>query len=106
MNAKSYAILPSLDVVLEHLDDNDWVAVVEQLGIVVYGDSFEAAVQSVDQAFDFIMETFRKRSDIDTFRRYLDNHGIQYTITPFTERTESVVQQKCTFEKERVFAHA
>ena len=69
----------SIDVSAEDRGDH-WAACVEQLGITVYGDSMQAAVNRVDQMLNFIADTYQKHYTVDAFREYLDSHGVQHTI--------------------------
>ena len=70
----------TVDLVVEQRD-SQWIGLIEQLGITVYGNSEKAAIDRADQMLTFIAGTFQKHYTLDDFRAYLDAHGIQHSVT-------------------------
>ena len=80
MNAQAFNIRLSYDVSLEDRG-NHWAAFIEQIGTTVYAQDKQAALKRADEMVEFIVASFNEHGTLDDFRRYLDNHGIQHTIT-------------------------
>ena len=54
---------------------------IEQIGTTVYAPDRQAALQRADEMVEFVVSSFNKHATLGDFRKYLDNHGIQHTIS-------------------------
>ena len=83
MNAPTVNIRLSYDVSLQDRGDH-WAALIEQIGTTVYAADKQVALQRADEMVEFVVSSFNKHATLDDFRKYLDSHGIQHTISTVT----------------------
>ena len=81
LGSKTVRISFTVNVQLEDRDDH-WAAYIEPLGMTVYGDTENDAINRVQQAMSFFMDNFGSGSDgVQKVRRYLDSHGVASQVT-------------------------
>ena len=105
MNAQTVNIRLSYDVYLQDRGDH-WAALIEQIGATVYASDKQAALQRADEMVEFVVSSFNEHATFDDFRKYLDNRGIQHTVTEAVSAENPNLGWFRPYRREGAFAFA
>ena len=105
MNTQSFSIRMSYDVSLQDRGDH-WAATIEEIGTTVYARDEQDAMKRADEMVEFIVSSFKKHATLDDFRRFMDNHGIQHSISESVTTEEPNLKWFRPYRREGSFAFA
>ncbi len=81
LGSRTVRISFTANVSIEDRADH-WAAYIEPLGMTVYGDTEDDALDRVQQALKFFIDNFGNGNDgVQKVRRYLDFHGVASHVT-------------------------
>ncbi len=74
-----------------HTEDRQsyYVAKTDPLILTAYGSDEESALQRIQSGIDTLLDSVETTSGPSGVQRYLERHGIEYTMTTTTDQSES-----------------